>query len=300
MNSQPPLTRSIQQQSRSGELPLVELSNSHGRALICLQGGQVIEYQPQDQAGVIWLGQHSRFEQGKAIRGGIPICWPWFGDHPDNPALPAHGLVRTRLWKVLETTDEGDTSSLRLGIEDDHHTRQLWPYKFQLELLIQLGQQLTLTLSSHNPNQVAMPISEALHSYFSVSDISQIRIGGLEGGRYRDKLHNLQPFWQRGPLAITSETDQVYVDTDARVTIDDPVLKRRIIIDKQQSHSTVIWNPWTKKARALADFGDRDYQTMLCVETANVLDNSLLIPSGNSHHLSTTIESVPLDQTTTA
>lgn len=297
MNSPPPLSRQLNDQSG---MPMIELHSPHGRALVCLQGAQVVEYQPTDQPEVIWLSNKSLFQAGKAIRGGIPICWPWFGDHPNDPALPAHGLVRTRLWTVLERTDNGETASLKLGLKDDENSRQQWPYKFQLELLIQLNHRLTLTLSSHNPNEIAMPISEALHSYFSVSNIEKVRTEGLKGSRYRDKLNSLQQSIQHSPLIITSEVDRVYVDTDARITITDPILKRQILIDKTHSHSTVIWNPGRQKSQAMKDMDDEGYETMLCVETANVLKNSLLIPPAESHHISTTIESVSLDQADTA
>ncbi len=294
MNSGPRYKNQVQYPNQQSELPLIELHNNNGRAQICLQGGQIMRYQPKGQPDVIWLGTQSLFEKGKAIRGGIPICWPWFGDHPSNQALPAHGLVRTRLWRVLERNEDQSTSSLRLSIEDDQDTRQLWPYKFRLELLIQLDHKLKLTLSTHNPNDVEMLISEALHSYFAVSNIGRIQIEGLEGACFRDKLDHLQQGMQRDPLTIRSEIDQIYENTGAPVTINDAILKRRLIITKANSRSTVVWNPWAEKARALADFGDLDYKTMLCVETANVLGNELTIPPGGSHSISTTIESQPL------
>ena len=287
----------IRQLKDRGELPMVELTNSHGRAVVCLQGAQVIEYQPNGQAAALWLSNRSGFETGKAIRGGIPICWPWFGGHPQDPALPAHGLARTRRWQVLASGDDGETTSLRLGLSDDDTSRQLWSYRFELQLQITLGRQLSLTLTTRNPNDRPMPISEALHSYFSVSDIDQIRISGLEGCRYRDKLDNLNAHIQHNTLAITGETDRVYLDTDACVCVDDPVAKRQILISKQQSRSTVIWNPGAEKSVSMSDMDDTGYRSMLCVETANALDNSIEIAAGQSHQLNVQIESVPFDKT---
>lgn len=288
----------IQQIDHPGDLPMIELSNQYGRAVICLQGAHVIEYQPNDQPAVLWLSDTSHFEVGKAIRGGIPICWPWFGDHPQDPTLPAHGLARTRQWQVLESTDDGETTSLRLGLTDDDSTRKIWPYRFRLELLVQLGARLCLTLTSHNPNDRPMPITEALHSYLAVSDIGQVNIAGLTDCRYRDKLDNLNLHTQANGLAITGETDRVYLDTQARVSVEDPGLSRQIRIvkspDPKDSLTTVVWNPWQQRAHALSDFDDEGYKTMVCVETANALDNALEILPGQSHSLTVRIETMPL------
>ncbi|MEH6628040.1 MAG: D-hexose-6-phosphate mutarotase [Motiliproteus sp.] len=303
----------IRQLNDRGDLPIVELSNAHGRALVCLQGAQVIEYQPHNQPPVLWLSDKSRFENGQAIRGGIPICWPWFGDHPQDPALPAHGFARTSRWKVLASAADSETSSLRLGLKDDDCSRQLWPYKFELELSIQLGRQLSLTLCSHNTNDRPMPITEALHSYLAVSNIDQTFVTGLEGCCYRDKLDQLNPYIQDGPLTIAEETDRVYVDTEGTVTLNDPGFGRHILISKDQnehhpdannssdnkpmnhnqSRSTVIWNPGAEKSLSMSDVDDNGYQRLLCVETANALDNALEIPPGHSHSMSTQIESTP-------
>jgi D-hexose-6-phosphate mutarotase len=276
----------------TGELTRVELRHPRGCAQVTLQGAQVIHYQPDGQAPTLWLSESSRFERGHAIRGGIPVCWPWFGDHPRDPALPAHGLARTRPWRVLESAADEAATQLRLGLTDDPTTRALWPYRFNLELLIRLDHQLTLTLTTHNPNKIPLPISEALHSYLAVSDIDRVSISGLEGCPYRDKLDHLRSRVQEDALIIDRETDRVYGDTDATVTVADPGHGRHLRVHKSGSRSTVIWNPWQERAQAMGDFDDPGFRRMLCVEAANALENTLQIPPGGSHSLTTRIQSV--------
>lgn len=280
-----------------GDLTRVELRHPKGYAEVLLQGAQVIQYQPERQAPVLWLSESARFEQGHAIRGGIPVCWPWFGDHPLDPSLPAHGLARTRPWTVLESAADEAATQLRLGLTDDPATRALWPHRFNLELLIRLDHQLTLTLTTHNPSDAPLPISEALHSYLAVSDIDGVTLSGLEGCTYRDKLEAFRPQVQTDALVIDRETDRVYGDTVATVTVADPGHGRHLRIHKRGSGSTVIWNPWQERARAMGDFDDEGYRGMLCVEAANALENTLQIPPGSSHSLTTCIQSLPMDTT---
>ncbi len=272
-------------------LPMVELRNTQGSAKICLQGAHVTDYRLHAEHPILWLSSTARFESGKAIRGGIPICWPWFGDHPHNGALPAHGFVRNRLWQVADARIDNDTSRLLLTVQDSPDTQALWPHTFRLELLVELGESLTLTLTTHNTNDHPITISEALHSYFALSDVRHTQIRGLDNCRYRDKLAHYAEHYQNTPLIIDAETDRVYLDTATSVCLNDAGLGRQLHISKIGSGSTVVWNPWRDKAQAMGDFDARDYPAMLCVETANALENSLSIPAGESHSLRACIQS---------
>ncbi|WP_165839969.1 D-hexose-6-phosphate mutarotase [Motiliproteus coralliicola] len=272
---------------------MIQLNHSKGQAQICLQGAQVIEFTPANQPPVLWLSNNSRFETGKAIRGGIPICWPWFGDHPTDPTLPAHGFARNSAWTVLASQADDHSTNLTLGLEDNESTRALWPFGFKLELNVRLSQALTLTLTTHNSNRTDIQVSEALHSYFAIDDIHHTQISGLEGSRYQDKLRHGMPVNQQGAVRIRAETDRVYLNHESPLTIDDPGNRRRIEIQKQRSRTTVIWNPWQAKSAAMTDMTDDGYARMLCVESANALDNTLQIPPGGTHSLTTRLESIP-------
>ncbi len=276
----------------SHDLPMIELRNSQGSATICLQGAHVTDYRINAQQPILWLSNKARFKSGKAIRGGIPVCWPWFGDHPHDSTLPAHGFVRDRLWQVADASIDNDTTRLRLQLQDTPDTRSLWPHTFRLELLMELAESLTLTLTTYNTNDHPVAISEALHSYFALSDVRQTQIHGLENCRFRDKLSNYAEQYQSTPLTVGAEIDRVYLDTTATVLLEDPGLGRQLHISKTGSASTVVWNPWLTKAQGMDDFDASDYPAMLCIETANALENSLTLAAGESHSLSVCIQSI--------
>jgi D-hexose-6-phosphate mutarotase len=273
-----------------GSLPMVEIHSAHATATVALQGGQVVTYQPHDQQPVLWVSERSIYAPGKAIRGGIPVCWPWFGPHPDDPHKPQHGFARTAMWQVLGTTlVEPDAVQLRLGLTDTAETRTLWPHAFALELGITAGPELRVELTARNPGTEAMQCTSALHSYFQVSAIEAVTIYGLEGSSYIDKVDAARRKLQQGPITIAGETDRIYLDTTNDCTIQDPGLGRRIHVAKVGSRSTVVWNPWVDKARQLADFGDEEYRQMVCIETANAGDDVITIAPGGAHTLGTTI-----------
>ena len=274
----------------SGGLIVAEINNHHATATVVLQGAHVLSFQPRGQAPVLWTSQHSHFQPGKAIRGGIPIIWPWFGNHPTDPDKPAHGFARTMLWSVAgaETTKDGQTL-LRLGLKDNANTRSLWPYPFRLELAITVGTELQVTLEMHNPGPQPFTCGSALHSYFGVSEVSQIAVDGLDGCAYLDKVNNYQQETQHGPVTVSAETDRIYLDTAATCIINDPGWSRRIVVAKSGSQSTVVWNPWIDKAKTMPDFGDEEYTGMVCVETTNAATDTVTIEPGASHILQTII-----------
>ncbi|GAC1437027.1 MAG: D-hexose-6-phosphate mutarotase [Chloroflexota bacterium] len=278
-----------------GDLPVAAVQTPHAHARIALQGATVIGYQRRDHDPLLWVSRHSAYADDRAIRGGIPICWPWFGPHPTNTALPSHGFARTRPWTLLGTAVAGDGSTeVRLGLRDQEATRALWPHAFALELVVVVGASLRVSLTARNTGSAAFTCGGALHTYFLVGDVTALTIDGLDGCAYVDQVDGHRAGVQHGPLTISGETDRVYQGTTAPCTFDDPVLRRRVTVAKSGSHSTVVWNPWHDKAARLPDMGDDEYPHMVCVEVANALDDVVTVAPGGEHRLEAVITSDPL------
>jgi len=274
-----------------GDLPVAEINNAFASATVSVHGGHVISFQPHGQAPVLWASKHSAYAEGKAIRGGIPVCWPWFGPHPTDSSKPAHGFVRTQMWAVIGTSvAANDATQVRLRITDDETTQALCPYPFELDIIITVGTELEVELVARNTGNETFTCGGALHSYFTVSDVRAIAIHGLDGCSYIDQLDPAQLKVQHGPITFNAETDNVYLDTTATCRIEDPGLSRHIEIAKSGSHSTVVWNPWIAKAQRMPDFGDQEYLGMVCVETANAKDDVVTLPPAGEHALRAVIQ----------
>lgn len=271
----------------AGGLVLVEVNNAQASATITLQGAQLVSWKPVGQQAVIWLSGDARFAPGKSIRGGIPVCWPWFGPHATDPELPAHGFARTADWALIETErrDDGSSRLVFLLLQNDS-TRTAWPFDAQLVLKITIGEQLEMELLTRNTGDEALVIGQALHTYFEVSDVRDVVIQGLEGCTYIDKLDHNNEKLQSAPVVFESETDRIYLDTSKECVIEDPGMKRRIRIHKAGSRSTVVWNPWIEKSARMGDMGENGYLHMLCVESANAADDVVTVEPGSEHCLS--------------
>ncbi|SEF59644.1 D-hexose-6-phosphate mutarotase [Marinobacterium lutimaris] len=265
-----------------GQLPECELTGPGGRTRISLQGAQVLSYEPEGQQDLFWLSSTSRYQPGKAIRGGIPVCWPWFGDHPDNPELPAHGFARTTLWEVRSSYADNEVTRLQLGLTDSPSSEQLWPWQFELILEIELGEQLVLSLTTTNTGAQSFIITEALHSYYAVGAADNLRIEGLKAHRYQDKLEDFAVKTQEQELEPQPPLDRVY-DTDEPVTLIDPLLKRRIRIDKEASASTIVWNPGAEIAAGMADVGSGEETGFICIEAGNARERIIRLAPEESH-----------------
>ena len=239
-----------------------------------LHGAHVAHFQPAGERPVLWMSGESRFESGKPIRGGVPICFPWFGPKAGAADAPQHGLVRTRPWALRAVTPED--GRLRVSLD------------------VAVGPSLSLTLTVRNPGPLPFTFEEALHSYFAVSDVRQVLLHGLEGVGFVDKTAaGARRPGDAGPIAITAETDRVYLGTEARVTIEDSGWERRIVVSKSGSRTTVVWNPWVAKGKAIPDFADHEWPGMVCVETANALDDAVSLAPGQSQATTATIEVQP-------
>ncbi|MGB0387196.1 MAG: D-hexose-6-phosphate mutarotase [Ardenticatenaceae bacterium] len=273
-----------------GGLPVAEIANAHALATVALHGGHVTAFEPRGQQAVLWVSRLARYKLGKAIRGGIPVIWPWFGPHATDRNKPSHGFARTTMWRVVGSDVlANQATQIRLAISDNERTHALWPHAFELEVVITVGKTLQVELVMRNRGDEPFTCSGALHSYFKVSDVTDIAIHGLEDGTYIDQLDDFQRKVQQGAVTISAETDRIYLDSPADCVIDDPGLSRRIRIQKSGSRSTVVWNPWRAKAQRTADFGDQEYPEMLCIETANAGDDLVTVPAGGEHRLTAII-----------
>jgi glucose-6-phosphate 1-epimerase len=275
-----------------GGLDRLALQAAEGEALVYLQGAQVAHFQPKDAKPVLWMSAASRFERGKPLRGGVPICFPWFGPKAGSPEAPMHGYARILPWTVEAVTRETD-GSLRAVLEltSEAAARGGFPGGLSLSLAVTVARSLRMELTVRNVGRAAATFEEALHSYLAVSDVRQARIRGLEGVGYVDKTAGMaRKPGESEPIAISGETDRVYAGATETVTVEDPGWRRRVVVGKRGSATTVVWNPWAARAKAMPDFGDDEWTGMVCVETANALDHAIHVAPGGSHAMTATID----------
>ncbi len=269
-----------------GGITIVEIQNQHASAIISLQGAHILSWIPKGEEEVIWLSSDAKFVEGKSVRGGVPICWPWFGGHAINEKFPAHGFARTVSWQVTKTEalDDGATS-IYFTTHPLDNNRQMWPINTSVEYQLNIGKKLEMELITHNNGVAPIIIGQALHTYFNVGDVSNVLLHGLDDTNYLDKLEGFVSKHQHGPVTINKEVDRVYLNTSNDCVIEDKTLKRNIIIIKCGSNSTVVWNPWQETANKMGDLGEDGYKEMLCVESCNAADDVVTIEAGKAHHL---------------
>ena len=264
-------------------MPIIEITGVDASARIAVQGAQVLEWQPAGAQPVLWISRAAVYQAGKGVRGGVPICWPWFG--AGEAGKPAHGFVRTRMWQVRATEQTADGVVVKLGIVDNAETRAIWDYAFDLELVVTAGKTLTMALVTKNTGNVPFTITDALHTYFHVGDIAQTIVQGLDKTSYLDKVLDFTEHTQQGDVIFSGETDRVYVNTQATCVINDTAQHRSIHIAKSGSDTTVVWNPWIEKEKGFADMAAGEYQQMLCVETCNAANDTITVVPQQTHHL---------------
>lgn len=280
----------------NGELAKVVIAHPLCTGEIYLHGAHVTHWQPQGAEAVLWMSPNSNFAAGKAIRGGVPICFPWFGPKPSDPNAPAHGFVRNRAWKLIKITDDATGVSVHLQTQSDATTRQQWPTDFVADYHVHFGRTLTLRLSATNAGQQPATLTEALHTYFKVSDVRNIGVSGLADVDYISKVEGGNRKTQQAPvITFAGETDRVYVNTTSTCTIRDEQLGRQIVIDKRGSQSTVVWNPFPKRAGELADIGESNYPGFACIETANALENEVTLAPGETHEIAQIVNLTPIE-----
>ncbi len=264
-----------------------EINNRKAHATISTYSGQVLSYRPKSQQeDLLFVSDKAFYEAGKAIKGGIPVCWPWFGADPENRGRPAHGFVRNRQWKVTASESLADGSTkVVMSLTDSDETRKIWPYPFNLRIEITVGDSLRVAIVTRNTGDKTVTISQALHTYFRVGDISKVKVLGLEGTDYLDKVAASIRKTQSGPVVIDSEVDRIYLGVAGDLVIDDESLARRIRIRSTGSSTAVVWNPWIETAASMSDLADDDYRKMICVETANAGPETVEVVAGSEVRL---------------
>jgi len=269
-----------------GGMPVVEITNELGEASIALQGAHVLGFQARDEAPLIWMSGEATYAPGKSLRGGVPVCWPWFGPHATDSSLPGHGPARTVDWKPLasEALPNGRTK-VNLKLIETNKTREMCPHPLRVQLHVTVGNNLSLEVETTNLGDSTFTLGEALHTYFHVGDVRLAHIEGLNSCEYIDKMDGAARKTQNGPVTISEETDRIYLGTGNRAEIVDPDMGRKIVIQSSGSASTVVWNPWTETAAKMGDLGPDGYLKMLCVETANAADDMVELEAEATHRM---------------
>ncbi len=272
-----------------GELPMLEVSTAWSTAEIYLHGAHVTHFKKKDQPPLLFLSQCSRFAHNEPIRGGIPIIFPWFGP---REGLPQHGFARLKSWELKEFAPAPDGSvSIRFHLPDCPEASAFPPFNVDYIVTVNTALTLQLVIANKSPDE-PITFENCLHSYFEVGDTAAISIAGLKGLNYLDRVANFASRIEtEQALRINSEVDRTYLNTTAAIEITDPVLHRRIRIEKYGSTSTVVWNPWIAKAQQMPDFGNEEYQRMVCVESGNVASNSIRLPPGETSTLTVKLSS---------
>ena len=268
-----------------GGLVRIVIRGAGAEAHVSTHGAHVTHWRPPGGEPALFMSEKSWFEPGRPIRGGVPVCWPWFGMSDAFPGGPHHGFARITEWDVesASVNDRGRVVATLLLTSNDE-TRSIWPHDFELRHVVTVGPTLTMRLETRNTGSETFTVTEALHTYLRVSDARKVSVRGLEGAVYLDETAGFAQRRQDDtPITITAETDRCYQATTATCILDDPGFRRKITVEKSGSNSTIVWNPWIDKAAAMPDFGDDEWPRMVCIETANAFDDAVTIAPGEAH-----------------
>jgi glucose-6-phosphate 1-epimerase len=278
----------------NGGLQKLKIAAPAAAGEMYLHGAHVASWRPKGQDEVLFVSSQSNWGARYPIRGGVPICFPWFGAKAGDPQAPLHGVVRTTEWQLDEVTLVEDAVTVTMSLHCAAGAAPSWPHGFHLLHRVTFGAELTMELLMTNTAGVPQRFEEALHTYFRVGDAAQIGIVGLDSVRYIDKTDGSTEKTQSGEIKFTAETDRVYLATGDPVELLDPILKRRITVAKENSETTVVWNPWVAKAKALPDFGDEEWKEMACIETCNAGAFGVELAPGAQHSMKAVVGVKPL------
>lgn len=272
----------------SSPIPLLQVTSPLCHAVIAPQGAQLLSHRSEDGRDLLWLSPKANFAAGKSIRGGIPICLPWFGKHPDSKK-PQHGFARNEEWQLLQATNDNTGKVELTWLLNQHATapHALFNWTFNAQLVMTLGRKIKMRLHVTNLDSTPMPLSWALHSYHPVSELSRVKITGLDGCDYLDNTHQLERFSQQGDICFDGEFDRIYLSVPASQTIEttDPIR-----ITGEQCYSAIVWNPGAERAAAMIDIGSENYTGFVCLERGNASDNAVTLQPGETHQACITIE----------
>lgn len=267
----------------NGGLARVQITGAFGEGEMYLHGAQVTSWKPAGDE-VLFISTKAHWEKGQAIRGGIPICFPWFRGKLDDPHAPAHGFVRTKIWQLESIIQNENGVSVTMLTQSDEHTRKWWPGEFRLVHRVTFGSELRLELVCMNTGTTPFCFEEALHTYNRIANIQDARVQGLDSVSYLDNTAANEKKTQRGDAIIASLTDRAYCNTQNEVDLLDSK-KRRIRLRKEHSLCTVVWNPWSEGAARLQDLADGEWRQFLCIEASNILDAAINLAPGQEHRM---------------
>ena len=271
-----------------GGLPFIKVENEYASALISIYGAQVLSYKLKLKDGgnneLLFVSESAYFEEGKAIKGGIPICWPWFGRDPENLGRQMHGFARNMLWQLEDTSStSADDTKIALSLTESKDSYKLWPHDFKVILTITIGKSLHLSLQTENTGKEAFTVTQALHTYFSIADIQQVQLEGLDGVQYLDMVNGANKTEvQLDGVNVNQEVDRIYTDAPNYATLIDTKSQREVTIKTSGSKTTVVWNPWIDISKSSGDLNDDAYQRFICVETANAAEDVVVIEPNES------------------
>ncbi|MCL1123250.1 D-hexose-6-phosphate mutarotase [Shewanella surugensis] len=277
---------SVITKTHTNGLEYVDINTHHCQARIFKQGAQIDFFQPQGQKPLLWSSSNNDYQVGTAIRGGIPICWPWFGLH-ENASWPQHGFARIQMWQLSEVNINDTEVDLLFTLTIDKNSQTYWPYHTQLSARFRLSDRLTVSLINTNLDSQTITLTQALHSYFPIGDIHQLQASGFSQSHYIE--FDKGPFEQtQDRVQFTQETDRIYHPLGPQQLLHTP--DGIIQITRENSQSAILWNPWHAKSKRLSRFNNDDYRSMVCLEAANVLDDKVTLAPNETHTLSTTIQ----------
>ncbi len=271
------------------ELECIQIKHPKFSAQICLQGAQLTSFKSKKKGELLWLSPTAEFKKGQSIRGGIPICWPWFGVVEFNPEVvkagiqsnSAHGFARQLPWKLHSLVESAHGISIALKLSHDENTLKIWPFEFELICHFELGNDIAINLTSKNLSSNSMALSQALHTYLPTEDIHKTRILGAASGDYIDALDDWVLKKQQGAICFNQEVDRIYLGANTYRVLS----PNKQLLLTSNSHSSIVWNPWVNKSKWLSQFPNCSYQNMLCIESSNTLNDHIKLASNESHSL---------------
>ncbi len=278
--------KSFEFEQEENEFISVNVNNRSAKAKIYLHGAHITEFKPHGQEPILWLTEKLILKDDFPIRGGIPICWPWFAAHPADESKPFHGFVRKMKWDLLNiNSDDKDTTIVELGLKENNATIELFPYKFEIIMRFTIAKSLKFELLINNKDTKPFITGGAFHTYFNIGNIDDISIEGLDKTKYIDSIDKRKIKEQKGDIKVNCEVDRIYFNTESNYIIKDAKFARNIFVNKKGSSSTVVWNPWIDKAKDIKDFADNEYKDMVCIEIANAEEDVYELAPNETHIL---------------
>ena len=265
----------------SSGITILTLSNNYATAEVSLYAAQVLSFKPKNKNDILFVSKKSLYTPGKAIRGGIPVCWPWFGPHATEKDFPVHGFVRTAQWRLAGMEENSKGTMVTLECSSSPETKKFWPHDFIISLTVSVGKNLELKLTTKNDGSESVSITDAFHTYYRISEIANVSVRGFDGTRYIDRVGERTERTQEGDIVISGETDRVYLG-GKKCIVSDPSAKRTVSVEKDGFPDTIVWNPWIDRSKAMVDFDDDEYHNMVCVEAGSALDNKIALAPGSS------------------